>query len=86
MAVAVGKPMTVGERFVRTGTRPEGERHELVDGEIVAMAPGRNRHDLVRTNVAAAGGRGGRRAVRPRPLISRPPLGAAGAASAVTPT
>ncbi len=30
-------------------TRPEGERYELVDGEVIAMSPERNRHSLVKS-------------------------------------
>jgi Uma2 family endonuclease len=54
MAVAVKKPMTVDEYLAWAETRPEGERYELVDGEVVAMAPERNRHNLVKTNAVVA--------------------------------
>ena len=48
------KRMTVGEYLAWAEAKPEAERTELVDGEIVLMAPERNRHNLVKTNVAVA--------------------------------
>ena len=46
--------MTADEFRRWTSERPEGERHELVAGEPVAMAPERNRHNLVKTDCLLA--------------------------------
>jgi Uma2 family endonuclease len=48
------KRMSVEEYLAWAETRPEGERTELVAGEVVLMAPERNRHNLVKTNAVVA--------------------------------
>jgi Uma2 family endonuclease len=55
MNIAVPKRrMSVLEFFAWAEKQPEGKRYELVDGEIVAMAPERARHNLVKFAVARA--------------------------------
>ena len=53
-------PMTFDEFLAWRRERGDGERHELVAGRVVTMAAERNRHVLVKTDVASAM----RRAVR----------------------
>lgn len=52
MAQAAVQPMTLAE-FLAWETRQE-TRHEFVDGRIIAMAGGTDRHDEVRGNIFAA--------------------------------
>jgi Uma2 family endonuclease len=52
MSVAASKAMTVPEFLA--WVEGESERYELVDGEPVAMAPERARHNLVKSNVLVA--------------------------------
>jgi Uma2 family endonuclease len=54
MSVAVEARMTAGEYLAWVATRPAGERYELVDGEVVAMAPQRNRHLIVKSRAYRA--------------------------------
>jgi len=49
MDLADRATMTATEFLEWTATLSEGERHELVAGEPVAMAPERSRHNLVKT-------------------------------------
>lgn len=44
--------MTSSAFLAWSTTRPRGERYELVDGEVVVMAPERNRHALVKMDAA----------------------------------
>ena len=48
MALTDRSRMNSAEFLTRYGTRPPGERHELVDGEIVTAAAERARHVLVK--------------------------------------
>ena len=50
MNLADRSTMTAAEFLRWTSELPEGERYELVAGEPVAMAPERNRHNLVKTD------------------------------------
>lgn len=45
------KKMTADEFIAWAMTRPEGEHYELVAGEVVAMAPERSAHGLVKVRV-----------------------------------
>lgn len=54
MSATVKSRMTVDEFLAWSVRQPEGSRHELVDGEVVAMAPERVRHNLVKLAVARA--------------------------------
>jgi len=51
--VAVKRKMTVTEFLDWAEKQPKG-RYELVDGEVIAMSPERNRHVVVKLNVATA--------------------------------
>lgn len=53
---AVTRPgrMTSREFAAWAGGRPEGERYELVAGEVVAMAPERASHNRIKFNIALA--------------------------------
>ncbi len=42
--------MTATEFLQWTDSLPEGDRYELVAGEPIAMAPERNRHNLVKVD------------------------------------
>ena len=53
MNVAVQRRMTVTEFLAWAEKQPKG-RYELVDGQVIAMSPERNRHALVKFNVAGA--------------------------------
>src|SRR5690348_3733586 len=44
--------MTSDEFIARAMEQPETEHHELVDGEVVAMAPERSGHSLTRFHIA----------------------------------
>lgn len=46
--------MTADEFLLWVMERPEGERYELVRGEVLAMAPEKNRHNLVKLETAIA--------------------------------
>lgn len=46
--------MTAEAFFEWAITQPEGRRYELVDGEIFAMAPERNRHNLAKVEALIA--------------------------------
>jgi Uma2 family endonuclease len=46
--------MKVPEFLAWADKQPEGKRYELVDGEVVAMAPERARHNLTKLAVARA--------------------------------
>ncbi len=46
--------MTAAEFLQWTSGLPEGERYELVSGVPVAMAPERNRHNLVKVDCCLA--------------------------------
>jgi Uma2 family endonuclease len=46
--------MTVPEFLAWSAGQPETDRYELVDGKVVAMSPERNRHNLVKLEVAVA--------------------------------
>lgn len=46
--------MTVPEFLAWSERQPETDRYELVDGKVVAMSPERNRHNLVKLEVAIA--------------------------------
>ncbi len=46
--------MTSREFAAWAGGRPEGERYELVAGEVVAMAPERASHNRIKFNIALA--------------------------------
>jgi len=48
------KRMTSEAFLAWVGDRPDGERYELVAGEVVAMAPERNRHNLAKLDAALA--------------------------------
>ena len=49
MNLADTRPTMTASEFLRWAeARPDGRRHELVGGEPVAMAPERNRHNLVK--------------------------------------
>jgi Uma2 family endonuclease len=51
--VAVQRKMTVTEFLDWAEKQPKG-RYELVDGQVITMSPERNRHALVKLNVATA--------------------------------
>lgn len=51
MAEPATKPMTAEEFIAWSATWGEGERWELFHGEPVAMAPQRNRHALVKSDI-----------------------------------
>jgi Uma2 family endonuclease len=51
MSDPVRKKMTADEFIPWAMTRPEGEHYELVGGEIVAMAPERSAHGLVKVRI-----------------------------------
>jgi Uma2 family endonuclease len=53
MSVVVQRRMTVTE-FLAWAEKQPGGRYELVDGQVIAMSPERNRHALVKLNVATA--------------------------------
>jgi Uma2 family endonuclease len=53
MNVVVQRRMTVTEFLDWAAGQPNG-RYELVDGLVIAMSPERNRHALVKLNVATA--------------------------------
>jgi len=51
MSDPVRKKMTADEFIPWAMTRPEGEHYELVAGEIVAMAPERSVHGLIKAHI-----------------------------------
>src|SRR5712692_10128382 len=53
MNVAVPRRMSVAEFLDWAERQPKG-RYELVDGQVIAMSPERNRHVLVKRSVANA--------------------------------
>src|SRR4051812_1602001 len=54
MPAPLRKPMTSDEFILWAMARPEGERYELVRGEVVSMAPERSVHARVKHRVASA--------------------------------
>ena len=54
MSPADRSGLTAADFIALADHLPEGERHELVAGELVAMAPGRARHALVKLDCALA--------------------------------
>src|SRR3954471_18131936 len=53
MNVAVPRRMSVAEFLDWAERQPKG-RYELVDGQVIAMSPERNRHVVVKRSVANA--------------------------------
>jgi len=51
MSDPVREKMTADEFIAWAMTRPEGEHYELVAGEIVAMAPERSAHGLIKAHI-----------------------------------
>jgi len=51
MSDPVRKKMTADEFIAWAMTRPEGEHYELVGGEVVAMAPERSAHGLIKAHI-----------------------------------
>ncbi len=51
MSHAARKRMTADEFIAWAMARPEGEHYELVAGEVVAMAPERSAHGLVKVHI-----------------------------------
>jgi Uma2 family endonuclease len=50
-AVPAGKRMTAAEFLAWAVERPDGERYELVGGEVVAMSPQRSAHALTKARI-----------------------------------
>ena len=48
MAETKTKKITADEFLAWAMAQPEGQRYELCQGEVVAMAPERNRHNLTK--------------------------------------